>query len=669
MISRLSFFLKAGDIGGVEPSFMEETVLAFCRPLIHEMPWLGKEMSASHVLRSMISLLSGLPPVAEKKGKNSKHQHSVIMAETIEALQHPGEFYFSEIKSFYVPDSFKEELLSGVDSLLKKSKRDIQLMIADTSSCALISILLRVISNPRLFPHRGGVNRAQRLFNLALEVNGEGEPQEGVESSENNGIVSSVYYNMAGDRAGSYFLETLSEVAPLDFLIPLVTANVIESCREYALDQHGNFVVQAIAKRFSTTLQTPSTMESPDKSQRKALVSVSKKLVDAFLVPDNVIGQLLSSGKAGVVNWLLDLANTSGHSSSADSIALSLFGFWQSLAEKKGTTNNNEETNEEEEEEEEFPSSSVSFHAVPVDLIASYLSERFTTMDATPKGNNNSKSKKPEKPAADGETKEDGTELMRGNGLPDSQQLLLARLLGTLLKSANDGKTTVAKVITSLSKEALKVIATSGPMSKAILDTFFVTFANSQELKTIGLCLVTIGVELAYHFVGQHVVRKVYEFSDLRGKEKWVTLVSNEKLLLGKSKEGRNTMQFMNVELFTRDPAEWRSAVKKQMKASSLFADLTNNTASSASSSAAVKNSSDKSEQKSSKAAKKAKVESSNDETKSTSNKQEVKVDDEDDDEDDEEGDGDGGDNAANKKRKRKRKRPQGKAAAVAGSN
>ncbi len=656
MISRLSFFLKAGDIGGVEPSFMEETVIAFCRPLIHEMPWLGKEMSASHVLRSIISLLTGLPPVAERKGKNSKHQHSVIMAETIEALQHPGEFYFSENKSFYVPDCFKDELLQGVDSLLKKSKRDIQLMIADTSSCALISILLRVISNPRLFPNRGGLNRAQRLYNLALEINNErGSMGDG---DEVHALSSPVFYNMAGDRAGSYFLETLCEVAPLDFLVSIVSVNVLEVCRDYAVDQHGNFVVQAIAKRFSTVLQNESASGGPDQSKLKALIDVSKQLVDAFLVPENVIFQLLGSGKAGVINWLLDLANSSGNNSSADTIAMSLFFYWQKVAEKKNKLADDIEAGEVE------LSPSESFSNVSTEIIATYLSERFTTVDVTKNANNN-KSKKPLSKNGDGENKEE-TEMVRGSGLPDSQQLLLARLLGTLLKCSNEGKATVAKIVTSLSKEAMKVIATSGPMSKAILDTFFVTFANSQELKAIGLCLVTIGVELAHHFVGQHVVRKVYEFSDLRGKEKWVTLVSNEKQLLGKSKEGRNTLQYMNSELFSRDAAEWRSAVKKQMKASSLFADITNSSLE-----PTVATSSSKSKEvncegqnnSGSKVSKKSKIEQSKTEKNHSSGSSISKpaTDGEADSEDENVDDEEGGDNTANKKRKRKRKRPQGK--------
>lgn len=86
---------------------MEVTVLNLAKPLIHEMFWLGKEMSASHVLRSLMCLLAGLPTVAEKKGKNSKHQHSVTLSEPLEHMLEANKFYISIAYAFPVPASFK----------------------------------------------------------------------------------------------------------------------------------------------------------------------------------------------------------------------------------------------------------------------------------------------------------------------------------------------------------------------------------------------------------------------------------------------------------------------------------------------------------------------------------------------------------------------------------
>jgi hypothetical protein len=105
----VSLFLKQGSFADVEPNYLHNTVLDFARPLIHELHWLGKEMSASHVLRSLVCFLSGLPPVAEKKGKKSKHQHSVVLAEPLDAMLQPGTFYFAVSKTFPVPAVFQCE--------------------------------------------------------------------------------------------------------------------------------------------------------------------------------------------------------------------------------------------------------------------------------------------------------------------------------------------------------------------------------------------------------------------------------------------------------------------------------------------------------------------------------------------------------------------------------
>lgn len=67
IISRLCYFLKQGDMQDIDPTYMEQTILNFASPLVQEIHWLSKEMSASHVLRSLFCLLSGLPTIAERK--------------------------------------------------------------------------------------------------------------------------------------------------------------------------------------------------------------------------------------------------------------------------------------------------------------------------------------------------------------------------------------------------------------------------------------------------------------------------------------------------------------------------------------------------------------------------------------------------------------------------
>ena len=73
--------------------------------------------------------------------------------------------------------------------------------------------------------------------------------------------------------------------------------------------------------------------------------------------------------------------------------------------------------------------------------------------------------------------------------------------------------------------------------------------------------------------VGQHILRKAYEVSDLRGKEKWVQLIASVNDLKGdlvSSKDRgiwRQSVQALSVELYTSDLTQWRANAKKESKA------------------------------------------------------------------------------------------------------
>lgn len=84
--------------------------------------------------------------------------------------------------------------------------------------------------------------------------------------------------------------------------------------------------------------------------------------------------------------------------------------------------------------------------------------------------------------------------------------------------------------------------------------------------------------------VGQYVLRKAYEKCDLRGKEKWVQLLSTA---LANDREGlqisnkdrniwKNCMDFVSAEVYLSDPVQWRTAVKKSLKSFSLIQELDN---------------------------------------------------------------------------------------------
>src|SRR5690242_5618546 len=106
IIARLCFILKFEDFGDIEASEVRDVIVAFVRPILKEISWLGREMSASHVLRSLFSLLAGMPVIAERKGKNSKHQHSISLSEPLDSLIEADRFYINKSVCFSVPPVF-----------------------------------------------------------------------------------------------------------------------------------------------------------------------------------------------------------------------------------------------------------------------------------------------------------------------------------------------------------------------------------------------------------------------------------------------------------------------------------------------------------------------------------------------------------------------------------
>lgn len=116
LISRLCFLLNSQDFPDEESEQMSEAVLELLNPIVQEISWLSKDISASHVMRSCFCLLVGIPVIAERKGKGSKHQHSVSHSMTLESMLSPGLFVIDGKFKFTIPDEFpgKEQFCNDI---------------------------------------------------------------------------------------------------------------------------------------------------------------------------------------------------------------------------------------------------------------------------------------------------------------------------------------------------------------------------------------------------------------------------------------------------------------------------------------------------------------------------------------------------------------------------
>jgi hypothetical protein len=164
----------------------------------------------------------------------------------------------------------------------------------------------------------------------------------------------------------------------------------------------------------------------------------------------------------------------------------------------------------------------------------------------------------------------------------------MGRLICALLKLDNpslpSASTQVAQAVYVLPLGTLKHIATSGPLSKSVLDTIIDVYQGPDAtLNTKGgfvdssillSNISTLSVELADHFIGQHVLKRGFEKGSAENKESIVVALDGAKEQLARSKEGRNSLRIVQAELFARKPDEWRALLRKQGKAQEMLHEM-----------------------------------------------------------------------------------------------
>jgi len=562
LLARLCFLLKNEGVAGVDEELLKRTTLGFLSLILKEISWLAKELSASHVVRSALCALAGVPIVAERKGKGSKHQHSVSLSEPLESLLAPGGFYLDKGKAFAVPDEFHEALGEAAASLLGLGAQELQGLVADPSSCAVVGLLLRVLFAPDLV--EGGPDLADRLARTALGAAAAAAPADDADllAVKALPVTANMFYAMAGDRSGSYFLEAVVECCAPPLLLELVHGAVQGSAHEYAQDGAGNFVLQAVLRRLSAELERSAR----GAAEMAALAAAADKCLAELSSKDFYPYLVLQRG--GVVLWMLELARWRCGAAAGGG----------EKAAKKAKADGADAAAAPEDWRDVLGHGALALWTGSDDsdtklaaVVADKLSPKAAAAAAPEDAKN---SKKPTGSAAD----------------RDSAQQLAARLLGALLRLAGKGRALspasaaarVARAVAALPAGTLRHVATSGPLSRAVLDTFLeycgtTGDADADAAKPTAALLASLtalAVDLADHSIGQHVLRRAYESADARAKEGFAAALAAAKDRLGATKEGRNSLRIVQAETYARQPEEWRAALRRQSRAQGLLEDL-----------------------------------------------------------------------------------------------
>jgi hypothetical protein len=162
----------------------------------------------------------------------------------------------------------------------------------------------------------------------------------------------------------------------------------------------------------------------------------------------------------------------------------------------------------------------------------------------------------------------------------DNNQSLIVRQVGALLRSgkiSNVGKQ-MCLVTCSLPSEVLLAIATNGSLSRVILDPLLdesSSLLDESVMRSLVQWMLPGIPEIANHYVGQHIFRKLYQKSaSMELKESIVKAVNGARDKLAQSKVGRASLALVHADFYHRKPEEWKQQIIKQQKASTILLEL-----------------------------------------------------------------------------------------------
>jgi nucleolar protein 9 len=186
---------------------------AMCKELGEQVKWIPilQDISGTHVLRSLVCVLTGHEVIADKRGKKAKHkQHQDSPTE------------LSDIR-YEVPTSFTDTTATLLSELLQSSPDTMRTLACDRHGGGTLQMILRV--------HAGSTAVVHSVLNRTLEWNDVSASQQ-------------AFYNLSGEPVGSHFIEVAIRFCNDQFFEQIYERALKGKLMEYALDPVSNFIVQ-----------------------------------------------------------------------------------------------------------------------------------------------------------------------------------------------------------------------------------------------------------------------------------------------------------------------------------------------------------------------------------------------------------------------------------------
>jgi nucleolar protein 9 len=240
--------------------------------------WLMQDISGSHVLRSLVCILSGRKLVADKRGKNAKHKEP--------------EKHGSGDTVYNVPSEFADMLTTVVNDLMDSDSDKLLELSCDSNASPLLQMLLRL--------HKHETQKMQPFVKQLLHWD------------EKAASVDAVW-NLSAEQTGSHVVEAVLECCEDDFVEELYHRCLKGHLVDYAAHPVSNYVVQQLCIRSTASLIEGIAVE---------------------LMSEGGIASLLTQKRSGIVWRLIEACVL--HNTKVREVCKSIFTAVNADAKKQG---------------------------------------------------------------------------------------------------------------------------------------------------------------------------------------------------------------------------------------------------------------------------------------------------------------------------------------------
>ncbi|CAI5742461.1 unnamed protein product [Hyaloperonospora brassicae] len=210
---------------------LSDVLVHMVKEVQNEWITLMNDVSASHVLRSVLAVLAGKPLVPEKRGKKAKHR-VITFTEARPGKDGSGD------STYDVPDTFDALFQELLATLIESSTHELQNLLYDQNSGPLIASALK------LAPPKSQRKLAEKILEW-----------EDKDACERN------FFDLAADAVTSHLLEAVFESASDSFFRKLFKRCVRGKMVQLGEHNVANYVVQQVIKLVRTEALATEVLE------------------------------------------------------------------------------------------------------------------------------------------------------------------------------------------------------------------------------------------------------------------------------------------------------------------------------------------------------------------------------------------------------------------------